>query len=499
MVEHKKPSTVLHLGTVLMLTYLPMALFAVGIAASMPILIATLDASTDQIAAELSNPEILDAMRSYNRQAELPFLFATAIAGLFAALGAFTTYWARNHLEGRIRAIAEFVESIGGQEKPPPLADIDISDSLGRLARDMDRIAQQIRQRDIKTRVEANRQKFEAQLQSGLAMAHNEDDIIRIVGLAMDRVGADRPTQLLLAESEEADLHEAIASPSGNSPSCPVRTPHECIAVRQGHAMSFEDGRALDACPKLLERSEPAQRGLCVPLSIMGNTVGILHSTSKKELPFSTEQEEMYQSIARNVSSRLGMVRALRTSQQQAETDPLTGLINRRSLDTRFQQLSRTNSVISVVMCDLDHFKHLNDTYGHDAGDRALSLFAQVIQKLIRPQDLAARFGGEEFVIVFPDTTLEQTAIVVERIRASLKIALQRTTVPSFTASFGLASAPEHGRALGTLAEAADQAMYRAKANGRDCIVRAHMNRGEAEDNTTETGTPDLSSASNTL
>ncbi|MBX2811550.1 MAG: sensor domain-containing diguanylate cyclase [Myxococcales bacterium] len=468
----QQTDTVLHLGTVLMLTYLPMALFAVGIAAMMPLLITALDARADEMAIKLSNPEMMDAMRSYSRFAELPFLFATGVAGLFAALGAFTTYWARNHLEARIRTIAEYIESIGGTERPQPLR-TDVTDSIGRLARDMERIAQKVRDRDVETRIEADRQKFEAQLQSGLTMAHQENDVLHIVQRAINQVGPGRPTQLMLVDSDEDQLREATTTTNAPSPLCPVQNARECIAVRRGHFMSFENGESLDACPKLLEREHPAARGVCVPLGIMGNTVGILHATSQSDDPFSAEQEEMYRSIARNVASRLGMIRALQSSQEQAETDPLTGLINRRSLDEKFQILARTKSHLSLVMCDLDHFKRLNDTYGHKAGDGALRLFAEVIQKLIRPVDLASRFGGEEFVIVYPETTSEQATVAVERIRTHLASALQDANIPSFTASFGIASSAKHGKTFSTLADAADQAMYRAKVFGRDRIVLA--------------------------
>lgn len=462
------------LGTVLMLTYLPMALFAVGIAASMPFMIATLDGRADLLAADQMSRETAEAIHAFGKFAELPFLLATGVAGLFAALGAAVTFWAKVHVENRIREIAEYIESVGSEEQVPT-PNLNVPDSLGRLARDADRIAVQVKDRDARLRVEADRQKFEVQVQSGLAMAETEEAVLDIVKRAVGQVGPRQPTQLLLADSTQTHLREAVVSPDAPSPGCSVESPGECIAVRQGQIMTFEDGQALDACPKLIDRAQPADCGLCVPIGVMGDTVGILHVAGSSKLPIVSDVAEMYGSMARNVGSRLGMIRALASSQLQAETDPLTGLLNRRSLDEKFQTLVRTNPRMSLAICDLDHFKRLNDTHGHDTGDRALMVFAQVLKDILRPTDLAARFGGEEFVLVLPSTPLSDAVAVLERGRSRLRDVVETAGVPPFTASIGVASCPEHGRDLKELVHAADQAMYAAKKGGRDRIVTATL------------------------
>jgi diguanylate cyclase (GGDEF)-like protein len=172
------------------------------------------------------------------------------------------------------------------------------------------------------------------------------------------------------------------------------------------------------------------------------------------------------------------MLRALQTSQLQAETDGLTGLLNRRSLEARAATLLQPDNVVSVAMADLDHFKRLNDTYGHAAGDRALRLFAQVLRTTVRPGDIVARCGGEEFVILLPSCPLTDAVEVLERVRDALSRSTGRGDCPAFTASFGVATYPDFGHTLAELLTVADTALYEAKSEGRDRIVAA--GRGEA-------------------
>jgi diguanylate cyclase (GGDEF)-like protein len=157
----------------------------------------------------------------------------------------------------------------------------------------------------------------------------------------------------------------------------------------------------------------------------------------------------------------------------QAATDPLTGLLNRRSVENHVRDLIQRRVPFAVAMGDLDHFKALNDRHGHDAGDRALRLFARTVLRSLRADDLVARFGGEEFVIVFPDRTAEGAAAGLERLREELIIELAAGSVPGFTCSFGVADtsdAAELEELLGT----ADSALFRAKRAGRNRVVVAH-------------------------
>jgi diguanylate cyclase (GGDEF)-like protein len=224
-------------------------------------------------------------------------------------------------------------------------------------------------------------------------------------------------------------------------------------------------------------------------VSIAGKTIGVLHATAPDREPPDRDTAADIELIARKVGERLGLLRAFSRSESQAHTDPLTGLCNRRSLETQVRDVVHEELPYVVAYGDLDHFKDLNDVYGHDAGDRALRLFARVLRDNLRPNDIPARYGGEEFVVVFPNCPVGEAEKVVERIRERLGAALYGGTVPPFTASFGLA-ASDPVLTFGETLEAADASLLQAKIRGRDRIVVAGADTVQPAPAMTETLSP---------
>ena len=166
-------------------------------------------------------------------------------------------------------------------------------------------------------------------------------------------------------------------------------------------------------------------------------------------------------------------------SLEMAITDQLTGLHNRRymsrHLDTLIASAERAERPIAFLIMDIDHFKAVNDTYGHDSGDEVLREFASRISANVRGIDLACRYGGEEFVVVMPDTDVDFAATVAERLRRSVEsvpFAISREPHNlNITISIGIAASEESGDTADALLHRADKALYRAKREGRNRVT----------------------------
>jgi diguanylate cyclase (GGDEF)-like protein len=155
-------------------------------------------------------------------------------------------------------------------------------------------------------------------------------------------------------------------------------------------------------------------------------------------------------------------------------TDPLTGLANRRRLSDRLEEeilrFQRDGRPLCLVMADIDHFKRINDTYGHDVGDDVIRMIASSLQEEIRKVDLAARFGGEEFVVIMPDCVVDDAIKVAERVRSCVEATKSAPVEFAVTASFGVAEFRGVGDTAQALLKRADQALYVAKEGGRNRV-----------------------------
>ncbi|MBI3739454.1 MAG: diguanylate cyclase, partial [Chloroflexi bacterium] len=184
--------------------------------------------------------------------------------------------------------------------------------------------------------------------------------------------------------------------------------------------------------------------------------------------------------FARQMAITLENARLFEEVQNLAITDPLTGLYNRRGLfeigKIEFARSRRANRPFSAIMVDIDHFKEINDTYGHFTGDRVLQKFARLCRNSIRDVDLVGRYGGEEIVILLPETSLTAGMEVAERLRKRISHAPIKITDEfslQITASLGVAQQDENTLSLETLIEHADQSMYIAKRKGRNRVAKS--------------------------
>jgi len=345
------------------------------------------------------------------------------------------------------------------------------NDEVSALARMINLLADTMQGMLTRLRSEAGRSSFSNQLVEALEMADSEAEADRVIARAMSSISDVHPMELLLADSSRAHLERACVHPKTGSPNCGVESPYSCIAVRRGFPQIFPDAAALNACPKLLGRMGGALSAACVPVNFMGRALGVLHVAGAKGKPPNPEQIAQLTALGVHAGNRIGTLRAFERSQLQASTDSLTGLSNRRVAEEVLANLMAVESSFAVVMADLDFFKRLNDTMGHDAGDRALKLFAETARSVVRDRDHVVRWGGEEFALLLPGANAERAAEVVERLRAALAQAHLLSNTPIFTASFGIADSTM-ARERETIVRLADEALYRSKQAGRDrCTI----------------------------
>jgi diguanylate cyclase (GGDEF)-like protein len=321
--------------------------------------------------------------------------------------------------------------------------------------------------------LDADRREFTTRLTNALEMAPNEAAALSLAEEALVRITGSHPSEVLLADNSRAHLERVAVSPAAEAPGCPVSSPDDCIAARRGHLEIFGDANEIDACPRLKSRGEDVEAAVCVPVSILGRTVGVVHATTPKQGevgPIDGQQTAMLQIFANQLGLRLGMIRVMSETSLQAATDSLTGLVNRRRLEAMFTSLLRDQTPVAVVLADVDDFKDLNDRHGHDAGDRALRAFAAALKGEVRPSDIVCRYGGEEFVVVLPRCSAADAQRVFQRVQQRVGTIGEDGRLPRFTASYGITES-DGSTELEDLISEADAALYEAKADGKNRLV----------------------------
>jgi len=227
---------------------------------------------------------------------------------------------------------------------------------------------------------------------------------------------------------------------------------------------------------KLLDLTGWVHSYLGAPILIEDEVVGFLGLLSSKSNFFPSEDGDRLMAFANLTASAIEKARLIERLVDLATTDPLTGVANRREFflsgENELKRAARYNESPSVIMLDLDYLKRINDTYGHSIGDQALKELARVCKSCARGFDLVARFGGDEFIILLPETTASQALSFTERLRqqiAGLVFATPAAPI-GITASIGVAEYQKNDT-LQTLIERADQGLYQAKVNGRNRVV----------------------------
>jgi diguanylate cyclase (GGDEF)-like protein len=272
-------------------------------------------------------------------------------------------------------------------------------------------------------------------------------------------------------------------------------------AVRWGHWESG-DRIAMDACRAArtgevhtgCEKNCPVNAGkscagsLCIPVNARGENIGLLFL--RPEEPDRAQEKDAaaimhIRQLAAEIADRAALmvisIRLLHRLHEKSIRDALTGLYNRRyledSLVREIRRAERRKGTVSLIMFDVDHFKKLNDTYGHDAGDQVLKEIGRTVLEAVRREDIPCRYGGEEFLLILPDAKLEDAARRAEELRgrfADIVIPWHGEEL-HITVSLGVAAYPDHGASPGKLIAVADGALYQAKEQGRNRVVTAPL------------------------
>jgi diguanylate cyclase (GGDEF)-like protein len=250
----------------------------------------------------------------------------------------------------------------------------------------------------------------------------------------------------------------------------------ECWAIRRGRAHIVEDVSGGVVCRHMQGVNSGA--ALCVPLVAHGELLGLFTLVLPDVKAPLDPKRRLAMTVAEHVALALANLRLHDTLRSQSIRDPLTGLFNRRymeeSLQREMRRAARSRQPVGIIMLDIDHFKAFNDTHGHEAGDALLQSVGSIMQRSVRAEDIACRYGGEEFTLILPEASLPDAALRAEHIRQAishLNIQYHRQQLGRITVSAGVAIYPDHGPTGDAVLRASDAALYQAKSRGRNRIV----------------------------
>ena len=317
-----------------------------------------------------------------------------------------------------------------------------------------------------------------------ISLARSEKEAIDIIINYAEKLFSE-DSGLFYLRPEKENFIELTSAWNLSQKIGPILNLEDCWALRKSSPHFVDPDTGAFLCPHFRDIVKLPARTACLPLISGGETIGLLAviCCSREEASDLLEFEarkSLLTVFSQRVASSLANIRLRESLRQQSIRDPLTGIFNRRyleeTLQREFSRARRLNQPLSIIMFDIDHFKAVNDSYGHEAGDVVLQSIARELQSIVRTEDIVCRFGGEEFVVVMPGMDFKKAAarasLILQAVR-NLELLVGETKLIKITMSAGVASFPSHGKTPAEVLQAADQALFQAKKLGRDRVVEA--------------------------
>jgi diguanylate cyclase (GGDEF)-like protein len=308
-------------------------------------------------------------------------------------------------------------------------------------------------------------------LERGLELVYELDQLWSMSARAINQVTPASNAQLLTSDEGGALGQTLSVGPDAWHHGCSVPDREMCPAMRLDKVMRFESSALLDACPFLAIREDGPISAVCIPFHSQRSLAGVLHTTAPVDAPTSDEHVD-------ELTVALALI-GKRTHEIADGTSEGTGT---ELLESTIDELVQQGTRFAVALVHLDNFRLYNRAHGLDIGDAAVQRFDQVARRVVRPEDLVAGDGGDEFFLVFPHTTAKGAAVVCDRIRSELASSFVDNGVPRFTVSIGVADTDD-GETFDELLAVIERAVVHAEAAGHDLVVSTKVLAARREDN----------------
>ena len=312
----------------------------------------------------------------------------------------------------------------------------------------------------------------QARFAEAMQVAENQAEGHQLLIRHLEAGTPDASITVLIRNTSGDRLEPAVPLPSDSPLAAPLQQakPRGCLAVRLSRPVD-QGPRSQEIISCEVCGAQPGE-STCQPLLVGGEVIGSVLTTSPHAAT-DEERRRAHDSVTQ-AAPVLANLRNLALAELRAATDALTGLPNRRAIDDHLKRLlaqaGRSLTPMSAILLDLDHFKEINDTYGHERGDEVLAEVGAVLRTELRGGDFAGRNGGEEFIVMLPDTDRAGAMRVAEHLRSAMHGLSMPGVKRAVTASFGVAAFPEDALDGETLVRLADRALYAAKQSGRERV-----------------------------